>query len=59
MSVLSIGRHRLRIDIRLERVAETPGSGQQRYLERIARDQALAERANWEIEHRSRVGWLR
>ncbi len=60
VSILSLGHRRLRIDIRLERVpGETSADVERRYQNQKTREAALAERANWELHHLSRTGWIR
>lgn len=60
MSILALGRRRLRIDIRIERVPDSPSSElERRYRDKQTRDAALAERAHWELDHLSRTGWIR
>jgi len=60
VSILALGRRRLRIDIRIERVPDTSSSEiERRYRDKQTRESALAERAHWELDHLSRTGWLR
>jgi hypothetical protein len=57
MNILSLGRRRLKISIRFERVPDDGDShAEQIYLDRQARSEALAERHRWELEHLSRAG---
>lgn len=60
MTILSMGRRRLNIDIRIERLPDVATTGtEQAYFNQKARSAALAERERWEIEHLTRTGWLR
>ena len=60
MSILTLGSRRPRIDIRFERVPDAPSpDAARRYQHRKTREAALAERANWELHHLSRTGWIR
>ena len=60
MKILSMGRRRLSIDIRVERVPElSTQQAQDLYRDQQVRNAALAERTNWELDHLARTGWLR
>jgi len=60
MTILSLGPRRLSIDIRFERVPRPAQADlEQRYRDQQTRQAALAERANWELHHFSRTGWIR
>jgi hypothetical protein len=60
MNILSLGRRRLKIDIRVERLPDKSSSqAEQVYLNQKVREAALAERSHWELDHLSRAGWLR
>ncbi len=60
MTILSLGRRRLRIEIYLDRAPGAASMDVERlHRDRQVREAALAERANWELHHLSRTGWLR
>jgi hypothetical protein len=59
VSILSLGRRRLRIDIRIEHRPAEAMDLTRLYQDQKTREAALAERAGWEIHHLSRTGWLR
>ena len=60
VNILSLGRRRLTISIRLERLPEdAQARAEQQYFDRQAREAALAERSRWEVDHFSRTGFIR
>jgi hypothetical protein len=59
MNVLTLGRNRLKIDIRLERRADKQVDPQAAALDRIARKAALADRERWESRMYSEKGLVR
>lgn len=60
VSILPLGRRRLRIDIRLERVPGTvPADVERRYQDQKTRDAALAERSSWELHYHLSTGQIR
>jgi len=60
VNILSVGRRRLKIEIRIERLPESATSRiEQAWFDRRTREAALAEREHWELEHLARTGWLR
>ena len=60
MNVLSVGRRRLNISIRFERVEPESGADLQESVRaRDAREAALRERARWELDVLSQFGRIR
>jgi hypothetical protein len=60
VNIFSLGRRRLTISIRLERLpGDSQAHAEQLYFDRQARDAALAERTRWEVDHFSRSGFVR
>jgi hypothetical protein len=60
MTIFAVGRRRLKIDIRIERLSDSATTTiEQAYFNRKSRDAALAEREHWENEHLTLTGWIR